>query len=204
MGTEFMNSLFSELTRILKIQHSHSTPYHPETIGSLERNHRVLNEYLRSYVNDELNNWDDYVKFYEFCYNTTPYSTTGYAPYELVYGKKVKLPIDLRKDEIEPVYNVENYLAELKFKLQTAHARAKKLLEKDKENRKNNSDLKMKGYIKLEVGNEVLLESFNRNKLQPLRKGPYVIVQLDLPNVIIKDKNTNATKVVHRNLLTKI
>lgn len=91
MGTEFMNSLFSELTRILKIQHSHSTPYHPETIGSLERNHRVLNEYLRSYVNDELNNWDDYVKFYEFCYNTTPYSTTGYAPYELVYGKKVKL-----------------------------------------------------------------------------------------------------------------
>lgn len=49
-GTEYMNALLKELCELFRIKHSNSVPYHHETLGSIERNHRVYNEYLRSYI----------------------------------------------------------------------------------------------------------------------------------------------------------
>lgn len=49
-GTEFVNSVMKNICDDLKIQHKTSTAYHHETLGSVERNHRVFNEYLRSYL----------------------------------------------------------------------------------------------------------------------------------------------------------
>ena len=84
-GTEFANELMSELTKLLQIEQKFSAPYHHQTIGPLERNQRVLNEYLLSFTeNDE---WDKWVQYFTFAYNTTPHVDTGYTPFELVFGK---------------------------------------------------------------------------------------------------------------------
>lgn len=50
MGTEYISSVLKEVLRILQINHSTATPYHPQTMGGIERSHRTLNEYLRSYI----------------------------------------------------------------------------------------------------------------------------------------------------------
>lgn len=45
-GTEFKNELMREICKLLQIEQRFSTPYHHETLGTVERNHRVLNEYF--------------------------------------------------------------------------------------------------------------------------------------------------------------
>lgn len=50
MGTEYRNELVSELCKLMAIKQSMSTPHHHQTVGTIERNHRVFNEYIRSYL----------------------------------------------------------------------------------------------------------------------------------------------------------
>ena len=49
-GTEFKNVLLQEVFNLLKINQKFSAPYHRQQIGSLERNNRVVNEYLLNFV----------------------------------------------------------------------------------------------------------------------------------------------------------
>ena len=89
-GTEFLNALMNEICEQLNVEQVFSTPYHHETIGAFERNHRVLNEDMLSFT--EENEWHKWVPFYVFVYNVTP--LTEYSPYELIFGKLAYLPTD--------------------------------------------------------------------------------------------------------------
>lgn len=51
-GTEYNNNLFKKVCATLNVAHRISTPYHHETLGTVERTHRTLNEYLRAYMSD--------------------------------------------------------------------------------------------------------------------------------------------------------
>lgn len=44
-GTEFLNSVLSELLTLLNTEQLHSTAYHHQTVGTVERNHRIFNEW---------------------------------------------------------------------------------------------------------------------------------------------------------------
>ena len=58
------------------------------------------------------------------CYNTLNHAATKFTPYELVFGKNATLPSNLNKP-VEYKYTYDNYLDELKFKLQRSHELAK-------------------------------------------------------------------------------
>lgn len=49
-GTTFLSKVFKEVCQLLKIKQTSTSPYHPPSNGSLERSHRALVEYLRSFV----------------------------------------------------------------------------------------------------------------------------------------------------------
>lgn len=53
MGTEYKKEVFEQICKYFSIQQKIATAYHPETVGSLGRNHRCLNEFLRQYINDQ-------------------------------------------------------------------------------------------------------------------------------------------------------
>jgi transposase InsO family protein len=50
-GTNFESAIFRETCKLLKIKKIHGTSFHPQTNGSLERTHRTLAEYRRSFIN---------------------------------------------------------------------------------------------------------------------------------------------------------
>jgi hypothetical protein len=58
MGTEYLNEIFKKISQIFKIQHVLSTAFHPQTIGG-------LNEYLRSFINDNKDDWDVAAIFFQ-------------------------------------------------------------------------------------------------------------------------------------------
>lgn len=73
-GTEYRNEILHELCTLMQIKHNFSTSYHHESVGSVERSHRTMNEYIRSFVTD-LTDWDTYIHYFCLCYNMTNHSS---------------------------------------------------------------------------------------------------------------------------------
>ncbi|KMQ82224.1 enzymatic polyprotein endonuclease reverse, partial [Lasius niger] len=84
-----------------------------ESNGALERSHRTLAEYLRHYINADQTDWDEWIPFAMFTYNTTPHTATGYTPFELVYGHQAEIPTALSKPP-RATYSYEDYAQELR------------------------------------------------------------------------------------------
>ncbi|RYX83231.1 transposase, partial [bacterium] len=105
-GTEFRNSILAELVNNFNIKQNFSTPYRHETVGSVERNHRFFNEYIRAYVTN-MSDWEEYLGYFTFCYNISTHASFEhkYSPFELILSKKANLPNFVNNSEIDPVYN---------------------------------------------------------------------------------------------------
>lgn len=94
-GSNFMSKLMAETPRLLGVKHLRTTPYHPQTDGMLERFHGTLKGMLWK-CKDAKKDWDEYVPRLLFSYREARHATTGFSPFELVYGRP---PIDVLKDE---------------------------------------------------------------------------------------------------------
>jgi hypothetical protein len=188
------------MCKLLRFEKIQTTAFHPESNGSLERSHRVLREYSRHYVREDQTNWDEWILYAVYVYNTTVHTTTAYTPFELAYGFKSEVPSALR--EIPNVqYNYKNYLTELKGRLQSTHEVARQKLIPSKERSKEYYD-KDSETFEFQVGQKVLLfdETVRRGrskKLSPQYVGPYNVLAVDGVNVTIKKGRT--TQKIHVN-----
>jgi hypothetical protein len=196
-GSNFLSDMFKNMCRMLRIRKVQTTAFHPESNGGLERSHRVLAEYLRHYVREDQTDWDEWIPYAVYVYNTTVHAATAYTPFELVYGFKSEVPSALRETP-SVQYSYDDYLTELKGRLQSAHEVARQKLIINKEKSKAYYD-KGTAEHEVQVGQKVLLfdETVRRGrskKLSPQYIGPYEVLAVDGVNVTIK-KGRNAQKV---------
>lgn len=194
-----MSSVFKGICRLLKIENLQTTAYHPQSNGALERSHKTLAEYLRHYTDNDQSDWDIWIPYAMFIYNTTPHCSTNYTPFNLLYGFEATLSAELRKSP-NPLYNYNDYIQELRVRLQSSYNVARENLIKSKENTKRSYDQGTKP-INLNIGDLVLLKiSTTRKKLTPLFHGPYEVVEISSKtNTTIKIKNK--FRKVHNNNL---
>ena len=165
-------------------------------MGSIENTHKSLGNFLRIQTETKPVAWSQWLPFWVFSYNTSVHTATGYSPYELVFGKVCHLPSNLVRS-VEPIYNFEDYVKELKYRIQEAHKDAREYLLKYKNKMKSKYDRNIYP-LNFKVGDKVLVRNYARiNKLEPYYLGPYEIVNIDRPNLIIKIRNKN--KTVHMN-----
>lgn len=196
-----MSDIFKSMCKLLKIKKINTTAYHPQSNGALERSHKTLVEYLRNFTNLDQSNWYTLIPFAMFCYNTTPHSSTSYMPYELVFGTKPRLPSSLLNN-LDTVYNYDNYLSKLKYQLQFTAQHAKKLILNSKEISKAYYD-KNANPVNFKPGDLVLIRNeVRKGKLHPLYVGPYkVLNEFSNDNVEIQ---VNKKKMrVHKNPLQR-
>lgn len=199
MGTEYKNEIFDNVCKILSIDQKFATAYHPQTVGSLERNHRFLNEYLRHFIGEARDDWDSWLPYYTFCYNTSPHIDHEFTPFELVFGKNVNIPTSFKQSSgIDPVYNHKNYYAELKFRIQKSTIKAKEMLDKNKIIRIQNQ-VKIANPIDVNINYKVWLKIENRRKLDPVYSGPFKVTELKHPNIKIKHCTSGESQIVHKN-----
>lgn len=204
-GTEFVNSTITELCSLLNIQNVHSAPYRHETVGSIERNHRSLNEYLRMYLNDSNLDWENFLKYFTYCYNISPHTAFNfiYTPFELVFSKKPVNMNHLSNNQIQPIYNIDNFTQEARYRLQLALKHANELLSKAKQQSKKIYDKKIRP-INLAIGDKVMINDFTRHKiLDPMFKGPFTVVEDKGHNVTLSNQMNNKIIEVHKNNVKK-
>lgn len=199
-GTEFMSETMSEVCKLLQIEKVNSTAYHHQSIGALENTHKHLAAFLRTQCDGHPETWSQWLQFWCFSFNTTVHTETKYSPYELIFGKSCNLPSNLTNDVVNPLYNPDNYVLELKYRLQLASKEARNNLVSRKIERKCLYDRKCNP-IEYKKGDLILLKNETGKKFDKLFNGPYPVLSENEPNVtIIKD---NKQKTVHKNRTKK-
>jgi len=79
-----------------KIAH---TDYHTRT-GLAERHVRTVSDMLKAYIHnsDYSRNWDTTLNYIAFNMNQVAYSTLGFSPHQLVFGKNLRSETDNLRD----------------------------------------------------------------------------------------------------------
>ncbi len=94
-GTQFTGALAIQLTSLMGIEKLHTTAYHPQTNGVLERLHATLEAMLGKARALGLD-WVGQIPFVLFALREAPNrTTTGFSPFKLVYGQHVRTPLDV-------------------------------------------------------------------------------------------------------------
>ena len=94
-GAEFENDLFHHLEQLTNIKRSRTTPYHPIGNAQCQRFNQTLLSTLRYLSDKQKSKWKDHVNKMVFAFNCTKNNATGFSPYELLFGRKPRLPIDI-------------------------------------------------------------------------------------------------------------
>lgn len=79
-----------------KIRHKMSSPYHPQANGQVEVTNREIEEILTKTVQLHKKDWSSRLPEAVWAYRTTWKTTTGFTPFELLYGKTTMLPIEFQ------------------------------------------------------------------------------------------------------------
>ncbi|KAK7104926.1 hypothetical protein V1264_019564 [Littorina saxatilis] len=206
LGTQFVSECMEEVNRLLSIRHLTTTPYHPMCNGLVEKFNATLKSTLKKLCSEQPRQWHRYINALLFAYREVPQESTGFSPFELMYGRTVKGPMQILKElwmkdvDTPEVKNSYQYVFELREKLEETLEIARENLRKSQDSGKHYYDRKAVNR-KFTPGNKVLiLLPTDHNKLLMQWKGPYEVEAV----VGINDYKVNVgkkSKIYHANLL---
>ncbi len=215
-GANFGSKIIKELCGVAGISKSRTTPYHPMGNGMTERFNRTLLNMLATLTESEKLNWKTKINVMTHAYNVTQHESTGYTPYQLMFGREPIIALDvILKDchdpESDRCKNYTQYIEDLRKNLNHAYSTASQIAQKSRERQKQNYDLKARS-AHLEPGDRVLVRKTalkGKSKLAPKYENrPYQVLDqpnADIPVYTVQDvKSVGKVKTLHRNLLLPI
>jgi hypothetical protein len=84
--SRWAQSFWKELTRLVGTRRALTTAHHPQADGQSEIMNQVLETALRTYVNDQRDDWHKKLVPFQHAYNTSVHSSTGHPPLYLLCG----------------------------------------------------------------------------------------------------------------------
>ncbi|CAM5124599.1 unnamed protein product [Natator depressus] len=207
-GSNFMSALLRCLWEKRGVRHDWASVYHPQSNGLVERFNGTLKMMLKTFMNQHPQDWDKYLPHLLFAYREVPQESTGFSPFELLYGRRVRGPLDLMRDEwegkatpdgesvVEYVLTFRERLAELMGLARENLARAQR-----KQKVWYDRTARARAYA---TGDQVMvLIPVRKNKLQAAWEGPFKVVkQLNEVNYVVELSNrAHHRRVYHVNMM---
>ncbi len=100
-GTAFMSRTIRKLYELLGIKSIRTSVYHPQTDGLVERFNRTLKTMIRKFVHEDAKNWDKWLEPLLFAVREVPQASTGFSPFELLYGRQPRGVLDVLRETWE-------------------------------------------------------------------------------------------------------
>ena len=80
-GTKFTGDVITAMCKLLGIEKIRTTLYHPQTNGSAERVHQILQRMIGKLDLEKCRKWPKHIGSILIAYNATWSQVTGYSPY---------------------------------------------------------------------------------------------------------------------------
>jgi hypothetical protein len=158
-----------------------SSAYHHQTDGQTERVNQIIEDMLRACVIHYGKDWDKCLSLAEFSYNNSYQSSLKMAPFEALYGRRCRTPLNWSQAGEREIFGpdlileVENKVRVIKRNLEAAQARQKSYHDKRRKP------------LQFEVGDHVYLKVLPTKgvrrfgikcKFAPRYIGPYEIKEM--------------------------
>jgi integrase-like protein len=183
-GRNFISETIRILCERFLIKHKFSSPYHPQTNGMVERFNRTLCESLAKVKGTD--DWDIHIPAVLLAYRTKKHATTGYTPFQLVYGRQATLPIEAlipveptATQDVDLQDSILTRAYDLIEKLPALQENARKNTKKSQEKQKKYFDSRI--HVEdFNIGDKVWIQrkdiEMSRSvKFEDKRTGPFII-----------------------------
>ena len=97
LGTQFVSDCMKEVTRLLSIKQITTTPYHPMCNGLTEKFNGTMKLMLKRLCSEQPRQWHRFINPLLFAYREVLQESTGFSPFELLYGRAVTGPMTILK-----------------------------------------------------------------------------------------------------------
>jgi hypothetical protein len=208
-GTQFTSRFWERVHETLGTQLNFSTAYHPQTDGQTERVNQILEDMLRACALTYKRSWDKSLPYAEFSYNNSYQASLQMSPFEALYGRKCRTPLNWHEVGERRVFGpdtieeAEKQVKVIQERLKVAQSRQKSYADK----RRNDLSFELRDLVYLKVSPLRGMRRFGiKGKLAPRYIGPFEITarrgevayQLALP-----EKLSNVHNVFHVSQLKK-
>ena len=206
-GSQFTSDMFKQFLQLLQIKSVRSSPYHAQSNGVVERFHGTLKPMIKKTVQNHPKLWHRYLPALLFACREMKNESTGFAPFELLFGRKPRGPIDFLADSLtdnspnSQARTVTQHVFELKNTIADMAELAKTSVQDARKVQKYYHDKKAHPRS-FSLNDEVLvLLPTSSNKLLMTWKGPFKVVQcLEFDYLIDVG---GKTRIFHPNMLKK-
>jgi hypothetical protein len=179
-GAPFVARFWEQLQESLGTKLIRSSAYHPQTDGQTERVNQILKDMLRACAIDCGKNWDKHLSLAEFTYNNSYQSSLKMAPFEALYGRRCRTPLNWSQSREREVFGpdlvteAERKVKLIRKNLKAAQARQKSYHDK----RRKPLQFEVGDFVYLKVSPTRRLQRFGiKGKLAPRYIGPYEIIE---------------------------
>jgi hypothetical protein len=206
-GTQFTSDVMRSLLRLMSVSQLHSSPFHPQTNGLVERFNGTLKAMLKKLMFEKPRDWDRYLPYALFAYREVPQAATGFSPFQLMFGRQAKGPSQLLyqvwtgtpvdqevKDMPRYVSDLESTMSEMVRQAQDAVQAAARVARKRQGKHAQSRVLR--------PGQQVLvLLPDEHGKMLMRWKGPFPVVAKVRPFDYMIETGPGVQKMYHINLL---
>ncbi|CAM4689811.1 unnamed protein product, partial [Lepidochelys olivacea] len=207
-GSNFMSALLRCLWEKCGVRHDWASAYHPQSNGLVERFNGTLKMMLKTFMNQHPQDWDKYLPHLLFAYREVPQESTGFSPFELLYGRRVRGPLDLMRDEWEGKAtpdgeSVVEYVLIFRERLAELMGLARENLARAQRKQKVWYDRTARARAYATGDQVMVLIPVRKNKLQAAWEGPFKVVkQLNEVNYVVELSNrAHHRRVYHVNMM---
>jgi hypothetical protein len=179
-GTQFTSQFWAKLHEALGTKLSFSTAYHPQTGGQTERVNQILEDMLRACILSYGAKWEDCLPFAEFSYNNSYQASLQMAPFEALYGRKCRTPLNWSETGESQVFGhdiikeAEEQVQLIRNRLKAAQSRQKSYAD----SRRRPLTFQVGDFVYLRVTPLKGMQRFHvKGKLAPRYIGPYKVLE---------------------------
>ena len=191
-GSQFESRTFREYCDRNNIILHHTTAYHHQSNGMIERSHKTLWNFIKVMVNSQQDDWDQYLQNALWTYRSTIHLAINKSPFEAMYERPPKIEADhLYPTQVENRSNREGYS-------QRYQQRMKKHYDERMKSREDH----------IKIGSMVLInhptiKSGKCQKLLSSNKGPFKVSKMIGPSTyMVMDSKEQCIKV-HRDQMIR-
>jgi len=206
-GSQFTSEMMQELYRLLSVKQSTTSRHHAMGNGLCENMNRTVKNLPNKVVSERPQDWSRYITPLMFAVRDTPQDSTGFTPFELLFGHRVRTPLTLLKHlwtsekEDTEVKTTYQYVLDLRERIEETCQLAQEEIAKVQKRNQTYYNRRARKR-RLNIGDSVLLLLLTENnKLTLASRGPHKVVEkvgeVDYKTRVTRDK----IKTYHINML---